>query len=187
MPKPTDHQIRFVAHLDDLKDRDDRGALAALRRGLGKPPGTAPEMFRYVVPFVSHLPVRDQDPFFLVAALFASHPEATSEGNMGDTMHRVAMSRGDAESTERRFVALLNAHGDDLPGHLRHAIGLAAGAQVPVNYAQLIRDLNSWDDERRIVQRQWAASFWKREARQQEEGPTPDDAAVANETAGTAD
>ena len=40
----------YITYLLSLKE--NRGALAALRRGLGRPPGTAPEMYPYVVPWL---------------------------------------------------------------------------------------------------------------------------------------
>ena len=61
---------------------------------------------------------------------------------------------------ERRFAALLGAHVDDLPRHLRHAVYLAKSENVPVDYVTLLRDLRHWDSERHWVQQRWAASFW---------------------------
>lgn len=40
----------FVDALNRLVAREDRAALAALRRGLGKPPGTVAEMYPLVEP-----------------------------------------------------------------------------------------------------------------------------------------
>ncbi len=40
----------FITYLESLAKAEDRGTLAALRRGLGQSPGTVPDMFRYVVP-----------------------------------------------------------------------------------------------------------------------------------------
>src|SRR5438094_304340 len=57
------------------KDRTDRAALAVLRRGLGRPPGAAPEMFRYVRELARVAPERENDAF-LVASLFGWHPRA---------------------------------------------------------------------------------------------------------------
>lgn len=165
MPKPTELQASFVAHLKDLADREDRGALAALRRGLGKPPGTAPEMFRHVIPWTSHLTSAEEDRFFLVASLFALHPVTCTKGNMGEAFRRIRIAAGGgdvADSLEKRFVALLNAHREDLPNHLRHAVALAQSHSIPVNWAQLIRDLDYWDHPDRLVQRDWARQYWGR-------------------------
>jgi len=168
MPKPNDRDARFVDYLRSLAKRDERGALAALRRGLGKQPGTAPETFRYVVPFTSTLQrAADADAYFLVAALFATHPEATDKGNVGATFAGIRRGRGraegdEADSLEKRFVALLNAHIDDLPNHLRHAVGLARSAEVGVNWLQLLADIRWWSHPDHIVQREWAREFWGR-------------------------
>lgn len=162
MPQPSEHQTRFVEYLCRLATTENRAALAALRRGLGKPPGTTPEMFRYVEP----LAPQDYraDNYYLVAALFALHPENSTEGNLGTTVAKLrqqAAHEGE-DSLEKRFVALLNAHGDDLPDHLRHAISLARSKAVPVNWAHLLSDLGYWDHEDRFVQRQWAHEYWGR-------------------------
>jgi len=42
---------KFVDFLYAMNDREERGVLASLRRGLGKQPGTEPQMYRYVIPF----------------------------------------------------------------------------------------------------------------------------------------
>lgn len=161
MPKPTEHDIRFANYLVSLSGRADRAALAALRRGLGKPPGTAPEMFKWVVPWTSGLSRAQADNLFLVASLFGMHPESIESGNVG-TAFATIRDQGGGESTEKRFVALLGANYADLPNHLRHAIGLARSKEVPFNYAQLLADLRYWSGELRTVQRDWAKEFWTR-------------------------
>ena len=156
----------FVSYLKGLAQREDRGALAALRRGLGQSPGSAPEMHPYVARF---LPPGDwtwrHQCHYIVAALFALHQQSADRGNMGDTFRRIGeeetKTRGDKpESLERRFVALLKCHRDDLFGYLRHAVSLAGSRNVPVNWERLLSDLHKWNYERRPVQRDWARSFW---------------------------
>src|SRR5450759_404004 len=64
----------LVGYLERLRDKDDRGALAALRRALGKPPGEAPEAYPYVVPFLPReVSAWQEQVYYLVAALFAVH------------------------------------------------------------------------------------------------------------------
>lgn len=167
MSSSGDHERRFAAYLESLVAGEDRAALAALRRGLGKEPGTAAEMYPHVVPWLPHgARPWEENAFYLVAALFADHqipwprsddrPEAT---NLGASFARLAAQTASA-SVEKRFVALLECHRDDLPTHLRHAISLLKSKDVPVDWPRLLRDIRGWDREDRRVQRDWARAFW---------------------------
>jgi len=173
---PSDRETNFAAWLAGLAEREDRAALAHLRRGLGKPPGMAPEMFSHVVPWTQKLPEWHANLYYLVASLFALNPRSADKGNFGDACRqthrciRTDRGGGDEEgidSLEGRFVALLNAHPDDLPEHLRHAVALADSNEVDVNWAQLLHDLRYWSHPDRFVQRQWANSYWGGERREQ--------------------
>jgi CRISPR system Cascade subunit CasB len=61
---------------------------------------------------------------------------------------------------ERRFVALLNCHQDDLDHHLRQAVSLLKSKDAPVDWAELLKDIQRWDNDDRLVQRRWARAFW---------------------------
>jgi CRISPR system Cascade subunit CasB len=148
--------------------RRDTGALAALRRGLGQPPGTCADMFPYVLP---HLTEEQQQRHFaeycLLASLFAYHPESAPKGsqdNLGNHMRNAGRDStsegGISEATERRFSTLLRAHPDDLPVHLRQAISFLKSKKEPVNWNQLLQDLLHWDNENMSVQKAWARGFW---------------------------
>ncbi len=172
-------ESRFLASLETLARTDQRAALAALRRGLGKKPGRAPEMYPYVVPFVPRRASSElEGGLYLVAALFAWHPVSWHRGegefhtNLGASLRQVFL-RTDSESIQSRFVALLNAPSDDLPIHLRHAVGLCKAHEVAVDYIALLRDIQRWDGEPRRVQRQWAAAFWERPESSVETEPPP--------------
>lgn len=163
----------FVAYLEGLRDAGDRGALAALRRGLGKPPGAALEMHRYVVPWLGEQERPWSDAVhYMVASLFALHPQPGGSGSVGSALARVAASTG-AASTERRFVALLNCHGDDLSRHLRQAVSLAKAHEVPIDWNRLYQDLMGWNHHSGYVQRRWARDYWGSSgSAQAEEGQT---------------
>jgi len=151
----------FVTYLEGL--RDDRGALAALRRGLGRPPGTVADMYPYVVPWISEdVPPWREAVYYLIAALFAYHPDAGGSGNMGHhfALARARDPRGDDTAIERRFVALLAAHEDDLDFYLRQAVSFLKSKEVAVNWHQLLSDVLAWGHPARYVQQQWARAFW---------------------------
>jgi CRISPR system Cascade subunit CasB len=173
---------KFIAHLERLIREKDRGALATLRRGLGKPPGTVREMDRYVLPYLpqdagSHPAIREawENAYYLVGALFAYWHQGKDNviekapANLGDSLRLVVDhesvetgNRNDVEKrVEKRLVALLNCHRDDLPDHLRHIIGLLKSKKIPVNWTQLLWDVQNWQRESRDVQREWARRFWR--------------------------
>lgn len=158
--EPTIHP--FVSYLISLSEAQDRGALAALRRGLGKAPASAVEMYRYVVPWLPEDASGSQEAaYYLVASLFAFHPKNCTEGNMGSHMAQLWDAQGENDALERRFVALLSAHPEDLPYYLRQAVSqLKSHEEVPINWSQLLKDLQHWDHPERFVQKQWARQFW---------------------------
>jgi CRISPR system Cascade subunit CasB len=158
---------RFVDYLNGLVTDEERAALATLRRSLGKPAAEAAEVHRYILPRVpKNASEWDEDAYYLVGGLFALHqinwqsnaerPQAT---NLGASFAWLAREI-ESDSIEKRFVALLNSHGDDLPTHLRHAVSLLKSKEIPIDWARLLRDLRGWNREDRRIQRNWARAFW---------------------------
>ena len=173
----------FIAHLEKMVKEQDLGALANLRRGLGKLPGSSREMDRYVL---RELPnganEAQENAYYLVAALFACWYQGEDKintdqpENLGASLYKlvkqdVALDASnrkledkwkDAEKPiEKRLVALLNSHLDDLPKHLQHTISLLKSKDIPFNWSQLLSDMQNWHREDREIQRSWARGFWK--------------------------
>lgn len=152
----------FIRYLTETL-AGDRGALAALRRGLGQPPGHAPEMLRFVVPYLPEQPSRWQErTLYMIASLFALHPANTPTGNMGDHYRALRTPENEA-ALERRFTALLAAHPDELDVHLRQAIAVLKSRDIPVNWDRLLRDCLAWGhpEGQANVRRRWAMRFWR--------------------------
>jgi CRISPR system Cascade subunit CasB len=169
MPTATVQQTRderFIEALVVLYEQEDRVELAALRRGLSNPPGETMEMYPYVAPFTQGLTRKQEDAYYLIAALFGLYPgeswtssESRLRTNLGASL-RWFTNESSSESIERRFVALLNAHTDDLSEHLRQTISLLKSKDIPVDWRQLLRDVINWEDDDRFVQRNWSKAFW---------------------------
>lgn len=160
----------FIYYLKSLSERVQRGALAALRRGLGKPPGSEPLTYPYVVPKLPNdlRSPEDEEPYYLVASLYALHPLSATAGNMGSHLRELTRQSGSDEpppNVERRFVLLLSAHPNDLYKLLQPAVNLLKASNVPINWYQLLHDLKRWHhtDARSDVRRTWATDFWKYE------------------------
>jgi len=159
---------KFIEFLTSLAEKEDRAALAHLRRGLGKKPGTAVEMFPIIAPRLYRgLSRKAEDACYLVAALFAFHPvHNNSLKSLGETMRMVAdllkEKKDDSipQSIERRFGALLDSDAEQLPSRLRQVISMARAKGAPVNYETLLRDIVRWDNPEKHVQRRWASDFW---------------------------
>ncbi len=152
----------LITYLKNLeKPPKDSAALAHLRRGLGRKPGAAMEMYPYVGRFLTHETKQSyESAVFIVAALFAFYPDAkNASGNLGASLRQL---KDKSDSIEKRFVALLNAEADELPYHLRQMIGLLKSGEkpIPVNWEQLFKDIQHWNNDQRFVQRKWAEQFW---------------------------
>ncbi|WP_448576217.1 type I-E CRISPR-associated protein Cse2/CasB [Thermomicrobium sp.] len=169
--------VRFVQALEELVAREDRGALATLRRGLGKPPGTVVEIYPYVVPY---LPADADDHrawvYFAVASLFAFHPiswpanERKGRTNFGASVGQLAQRLGQRSAgLEARFLRLLAAEREELPLQLYRMLTLFGPHQIPVSWVDLLRDLDQWDSPERFVQRRWARAFVEERGRREEE------------------
>jgi CRISPR system Cascade subunit CasB len=116
-------------------------------------------MYRYVEPYLGADARYKESAFYLVAALFALHPKSANVGDMGKHMAAARLEGGE-DALERRFTALLAAHPDDLPEYLRQAVSFLKSKEIPINWDQLLRDLQNWNREEHFVQKNWARSFW---------------------------
>lgn len=192
MSLPSGRERGFIDYLQRFVDREERAPLAALRRGLGKSPGEAAEMHRYVMPFLPEdARWSEEESYYLVAALFAWHQRDWRAGageragrptNFGASFAWLARETG-SESIEGRFVALLNCQLDDLPEHLRHGVGLLKAHDIPIDWAQLLHDLKGWEWESRRVQRAWARAYWGTIGSPATAEPDTDDPAVEDTVA----
>lgn len=189
---PPTRAYDLVTRLTDLAGREDRAALAALRRGLGHEPGAVPEMYPYVEPFLAADASRARvAAFYLVASLFGLHPvHAEGPGGyaarqgFGGTLRAIRLrpeSQDEDTGVARRFTALLECDRDALSVHLRHLVSLlrSRADSVPIDYRRLWRDILAWDSPDRRVQRGWAGGFW---GQREDETPREEHEAPAEET-----
>lgn len=180
MKGPTSKQIKFAEWLAGLKEREDRGTLAALRRGLMLEEEQLFELFGHLPPyFLAGLHPGEERLYLMVAALFAYHPKGFSaeevaqrRRNLGESLRLLAVAKaqpgagpGEGEdllpdSLKRRMDALLSAPRADLFGHLRQVISLLKTEEIPVDWALLLYHLQGWEWQGRPVQWQWSRSFY---------------------------
>ncbi len=152
-------QKNFIGYLLNLakEGQEDRGALADLRSGLGKKPGEMSHVHKYVVPYLPEDKYKDRW-YYLIATLFGLYPKRRKGYSLGAAFCPLKQN---SDSMEARFVALLNAHPDDLGDHLRHVISLLKAKGQPLDWFLLFSDLLHWDHQDGYVQLGWARDFYK--------------------------
>ncbi|AUM01273.1 type I-E CRISPR-associated protein Cse2/CasB [Zoogloeaceae bacteirum Par-f-2] len=159
----------YLDWLEELNERDAR-VRAVLRRSLAFDPGAFPAAYPYVEPFL-----KDQDSHwrrqvhYLVAALWAAHwkvGRTDPAQPIGEAVARYAMRhhspeqlRKGAFSTERRFIALLDADADELPYRLRQMVALLKDQAI--DFDALLADLLRWHAPDKRIQHLWARQFYR--------------------------
>lgn len=151
----------FIEWLDSLNAKDTR-ARAVLRRSLAFDPGGFVPAYPYVEPFLKgENNFWRRDMLYLVAGLWAAHwREGRRETPMtigqACAAHQAASG---STSTERRFIALLDADREQLPHRLRHMLALLKGRAI--DFSSLLNGLLSWNDEQKRTQNAWARDFYR--------------------------
>ena len=149
-------------------------ALAALRRGVGRPLEESPDSWPYVMEVAGGARWREEAAH-VTLGLFALHHQSQLPGAMnqagqglGAACGRLKRHRGagggSEEGVERRFHAALAAETPEaLAVHLRGLVTLLRGVQIPLDYAGLYRDLIRWryPDERNRVCLGWARQYFR--------------------------
>jgi CRISPR system Cascade subunit CasB len=156
---PKERAADFVGAL--RRARNDRGKLAALRRGLTDNPRLHVDAWPVIAGLGGDI---GQPAYVAIAALYASHPEESNACNFGETCRRIAQGDGKdiVESFERRFRRLLACDTvDDVISQLRSWVRLAASKGVGVNYESLMNDLLWWNRSADRTRVEWAKSFWQ--------------------------
>ncbi|GLZ28138.1 hypothetical protein Lesp02_03280 [Lentzea sp. NBRC 105346] len=162
--------------------------LAAMRRGLGRQPGSVPQMWRLYQAIVAdeHSPRLAAEHAAL--CLFGVHQQSqrTPMHKPGTGLGKALrdLSRRDGVSEEavaRRFNAAATATSfDELVAHLRGLVTLLRTHAIPLDYTTLLTDLLRWSDPdgQAQVRRRWGMQYhaWQSPTAQ---SSTSGDAAIA--------
>ncbi|MGH2966461.1 MAG: type I-E CRISPR-associated protein Cse2/CasB [Solirubrobacterales bacterium] len=160
---PTTAERTFVARLERLVERGDRGTLAALRRGLGDRGGGFETLLALGRLLPEEVSEHDERTFTRLGALFASttgghRTRGQPPGDLGASLGRLVAIRSEA-SVRPRFLALVGTAETDLDPHLRRVVALLDSDGIGIDWAQLLHDLRAWNHPERVVQRRWSRSF----------------------------
>jgi len=153
---------RFLGQLEAYVKRQDRGALADLRRGFSET--TEHRAWPYISPWCDLNNPRERAIWLTIAAGFATLEKTTNSGNMGTTLRALALGDGRRKAEEAvktfdgRFRRLLTCHtAEELCAHLPGIIRAAKQKRVDINFRHLHQDLRYWGEKVKI---RWAANYW---------------------------
>lgn len=151
----------LITWLEKLNESDSK-VRAVLRRSLAFDPGQHIPAFAYVEPFLRGEESEwRRNMHYLVAALWAAHWREGRTGAVHTLARACAMHQleSKSESTERRFISLLDADREQLPNRLRQMIALLA--EQPIDFEMLLSDLLRWGSESKHTQNAWARDFYR--------------------------
>lgn len=158
--KPS-HALRFLKAIA-ARMEGDSAVRAALKRSLDGTMEHRQAIYPYVLPLLGDLEPYRQEPFLLVAALYALYPtplEREKPLHFGRACAKLAAS-GNSGGPERRFKSLLDTETADLAVPLAALIRLMKAKSIDVDYPTLLSALQSWSHPERWVQDRWAREFW---------------------------
>jgi CRISPR system Cascade subunit CasB len=151
----------FVNWLEKLNEQDSK-VRAVLRRSLAFEPGQYVHAYPYVEPFVTDEKSSwRREMHYLVAGLWAAH---WREGGAGQVMSLAKACathqlKSGSDSTERRFINLLDSDQEQLPHRLRQMIALLK--EQGIDFDILLKDIIYWNDELKRTQNSWARDFYR--------------------------
>lgn len=152
----------------ELPDGSD---LADLRRGIGKPPGAVPQMWRYYTTLTPEGQMtRGLVAEHLALTLFAFHQQsrprlAHVQGvGLGTAILALRNSgKFSEQAVDRRFGAAATATSIDEVGvHLRGLVAQLRPLDQPIDYTQLMQDLRGWQNPEWLsrVRRRWGSQYF---------------------------
>jgi CRISPR system Cascade subunit CasB len=153
--------------------------LAALRRGLGREPGTVPAMWPYYTTLSGDGRVSAElQAEHCALALFSVHQQSQArpmhlEGiGLGTAMRALRNDeKYSAEAVDRRFAAAATATSFvEIAAHLRALVTQLRTIRQALDYTRLVKDLRDWQYPDRIaaVRRRWGSQYFTAS-----EQPTP--------------
>ncbi len=150
----------FIQWLENLNSSDTK-VRAVLRRSLAFEPGAFVQSYPYVEPFLQG---KSSDwrrrMLYLVAGVWAAHWRPDRIGTPVTIAKACALQKiaTGSSSTEKRFIALLDADVDQLPNRLRHMTALLK--DYPIDFEALLTGLVYWPGDQKRTQNEWARDFY---------------------------
>lgn len=164
-----------------------RAELARLRRGIGKLPGSMPELWNITMKDLPEILVgKDEKPsygewaVYTTLTLFALHQQGkdlksqcmNQEGMfLGKAVRTLIQTSEDENRVKRRFDAAATSNSmEEIAHHLRGLIQLLKSENIPLDYPKLTEDLYRFQfpEARDNVRLMWGREFYSMQAKSKE-------------------
>lgn len=181
-----------------------RASLAKLRRGVGKAPGSVPELWVATLDGLPESllgkgigPSRAEFAVHAALTLFAMHQQSKDinekcmhsreNSALGQALRKLALkdalandlqSGVDDSRIKRRFDRVATSSNiGELSGHLRSLIQLLRDEEIPLDYCALAEDLYQYQspEARDVVRRRWGRDYYRTTNHDGEDGATHDE------------
>lgn len=166
---PLQRSHQFVIEVFELCE--DPGKRSALRSGLRRPLDECHRMHKVIAAKVPDERDNRQRAYYAVAAMIASLPpqargeppsDALTSRTLGQCLAE-GVNRGvlRESSAEARLDLLTRQSVDGLHRHLPAVVRILADQLTALDWAQLLLDLQRWEDNRDRIARRWLQSFYR--------------------------
>lgn len=173
-------KYQIIRLSESKNDAAVRGILAKLRRGIGKYPGSIPELWSITLDGLpENLSRKSDEPTFgewaahTALTLYALHQQGkdlkqncmSKEGEfLGTSLRKLVIDESDEKRVKRRFDAAATSDSlEEFSHHLRGLIQLLKAEDIPLDYPELATELYrfQFSESRDSVRLKWGRDFYR--------------------------
>ena len=166
--------------LNSKNESATRAMLAKLRRGIGKPPGSMPDLWPFTLDGLPESlgrktggPTKGEWAVHTALTLFALHQQGKDLGKscmhqegatLGISTHRLVERPEEEDRIKHRFDAVATSQApEEFAHHLRGIIQLLRDKGIPLDYSVLTEDLYRFQfpEARDTVRLRWGRDFYR--------------------------
>lgn len=155
---------------DEQKLKEDRAGQAILKRAMSGEPEHVRKVHEFMPKNIRNLSTWEEDRIWIpVACLFVYYPQNINrvrdpkKRNFGRSCWNLALDidrTGQSKGTPRRFKALLDTSLVDIRSPLNNLVRQMKSRGIPIDYPQLLIDLQQWEHPKQYIQDNWARTYW---------------------------
>jgi len=176
------HVNKKIFTIKNMREPEARSVLARMRRGVGKHPGSTPELWEMTLDGLheslvgkGHMgkPTRGEQAVHTALTLFALHQQghdvkdelmSKDDAFFGRAVRRIVENEDDMQRVKRRFDAAVTSESmDELSNHLRGLVQLMRSKDIPMDYPKLAQDLFNFANvkDRDNIRLKWGRDFYR--------------------------